>query len=244
MPVMKHSQHNRQKDNRQQYKAVFFDLDGTLLYTLPDIARAVNHALQTKGLPPQPVEAYRQKVGWGLDETVRLALPPELRSSAVESGLLAELVAELLREYRRAPYELTRPYAGVPEMLDELQRSGLSIAVLSNKEHVLTTTIVKDLLPRIRFMAVQGVTEAVPPKPDPTGLRRLLAATEAAPAEVLYVGDSGVDMRTAAAAKLYPIGVSWGYRPVAELKNHGARVILDHPGELLRRFPDLLLDRI
>ncbi|MFW5712826.1 MAG: HAD family hydrolase, partial [Spirochaetota bacterium] len=121
------------------YKAVIFDLDGTLLYTLPDIARAVNHALQTKGLPPQPLEAYRQKVGWGLDETIRLALPEELQPSAADSGLLSELVEELISEYRRAPYELTTPYDGVPEMLSELRQRGAAVAVLSNKEHELTT---------------------------------------------------------------------------------------------------------
>ena len=235
---MNHSQYRT-----AQYKAVFFDLDGTLLYTLPDIARAVNHALQTKGLSPQPVESYKQKVGWGLDETIRLALPTELQNSAAESGLLAELVEELLLEYRRSPYELTRPYDGVPEMLAELQQCGVAVAVLSNKEHVLTSTIVKDLFPQIEFLAVQGVSDSIPPKPATTGVRSLLAAAEAIPGEVLYVGDSGVDMQTAIAAGLYPIGVSWGYRPVAELRGNGAELIIHQPGDLLKLFPDLLLDR-
>ncbi|MFW6207541.1 MAG: HAD family hydrolase [Spirochaetota bacterium] len=226
------------------YKAVIFDLDGTLLYTLPDIARAVNHALQTKGLPPQPLEAYRQKVGWGLDETIRLALPEELQPSAADSGLLSELVEELISEYRRAPYELTTPYDGVPEMLSELRQRGAAVAVLSNKEHELTTIVVRELLPQIEFFAVQGVSASVPPKPDPTGVRQLLSAAPASPSEVLYVGDSGVDMQTALAAELYPLGVSWGYRPVQELRANGAQSILDRPEQLLDMFPDLLLDRM
>ena len=230
--------------SHRHYTAVIFDLDGTLLYTLPDIARAVNHALQTKGLPPQPVEAYRQKVGWGLDETIRLALPEELQPSAAGSGLLSELVGELISEYRRAPYELTTPYDGVPEMLSELQQRGAAVAVLSNKEHELTTTIVRELLPQIEFFAVQGVSSSVPPKPDPTGVRQLLAAAPASPSEVLYVGDSGVDMQTALAAELHPVGVGWGYRPVEELRAHGAESILNRPADLLDMFPDLLLDRM
>ncbi len=230
--------------SHRHYKTVIFDLDGTLLYTLPDIARAVNHALQTKGLPPQPVEAYRQKVGWGLDETVRLALPEELQPSAAGSGLLRELVDELISEYRRAPYELTTPYDGVPEMLSELRQRGAAVAVLSNKEHELTRTIVRELLPQTDFFAVQGVSGTVPPKPDPTGVRQLLEAAEASPSEVLYVGDSGVDMQTALAAELRPLGVSWGYRPVEELRANGAEAILNRPADLLDMFPDLLLDRM
>ena len=151
--------------NHLNYKAVFFDLDGTLLYTLPDIARAVNHALRTQGLPVHPVEAFKSKVGWGLAETIRLALPEELQSSAAESGLLDQLIRELINEYRRSPYQLTTPYDGIPEMLEELQRRNIHMAILSNKEHVLTTTIVADLFPHISFLAVQGVADSVPPKP-------------------------------------------------------------------------------
>lgn len=230
--------------NHPTYKAVFFDLDGTLLYTLPDIARAVNHALQTRGLPAHPVEAFKSKVGWGLDETIRLALPLELQPTAAESGLLDGLIRELINEYRRAPYELTTPYEGIPALLAELQRRNIQMAVLSNKEHMLTTTIVADLFPGIEFLAVQGVSETVPPKPDPAGVQRLLAETDAASGEVVYVGDSSVDMQTALGAELYPIGVAWGYRPAGELREYGAELILTKPGELLSLFPDLLLDRM
>lgn len=221
--------------NQWRYKAVIFDLDGTLLYTLPDIARAVNHALRTQGLPVHPVEAFKSKVGWGLDETIRRALPAELQPTAAENGLLDRLIRELLNEYRRAPYELTTPYDGIPEMLEELQRRTIQMAVLSNKEHMLTTTIVADLFSRINFLAVQGVSEAVPPKPDPSGVQRLLTAIGADPEEVAYVGDSGVDMQTAIAAELFPIGVQWGYRLAAELREYGAEMILNKPAELLDR---------
>ena len=227
-----------------EFKAVFFDLDGTLLYTLPDIAAAVNHALGTKGLPPRPVEEYKYKVGWGLEETVRRALPEELQSTAAESGMLQELTAELIKEYRRNPYELTTPYAGIPELLDSLQQRNITMSILSNKEHLLTTTIVKELLSPVEFLTVQGVSANIPPKPDPRGVELLLGNTGIPPSEVLYVGDSGVDMDTAVRAGLYPVGVAWGYRPVEELLERGAEVVLHEPKELMGLFPELLLDRM
>ncbi len=240
--------------NKLQFKAVFFDLDGTLLYTLPDIAAAVNHALHIKGFPPVPVEEYRTKVGWGLEETVRRAIPQEHQANASESGLLKELTAEMIREYRRKPYQLTTPYEGIPELLRELQERGIPMSILSNKEHTLTNMIVKELFPDVKFLRVQGTSETVPPKPDQTGIQSLLAevgfnshtgkSSQVLNTTVLYVGDSGVDMDTAVQANVYPLGVAWGYRPAQELFERGAKQVLNEPFELISLFPDLLLDRM
>ena len=223
--------------NHYKYKAVFFDLDGTLLYTLPDIARAANWALASKGLPGHPVEAYKGKVGWGLDETLRRALPEELQYTAATASLVKELTVELLHEYRRLPYQYTTPYAGIFELLEELQQRSIGLAILSNKEHFLTKTIVAELFPQIEFAAVQGASEIIPPKPDPRGVQLLLRTLGCLPEDVLYIGDSGIDMDTAVSAGLFPVGVSWGYRPVAELQERGARMVLNSPAELLSLFP-------
>ncbi|MDZ7793642.1 MAG: HAD family hydrolase [Spirochaetia bacterium] len=220
-----------------KFKAVFFDMDGTLLYTLPDIARAANRALAVKGFPEHPVEAYRGKVGWGLDETLRRALPEEFQNTAATTSLVEELTVELLREYRRLPYQDTTPYEGIPELLAELQQRSIRLAILSNKEHLLTNTIAAEFFPHVEFMAVQGASDKIPPKPDPQGVQLLLRTVDVLPEEVLYVGDSGIDMDTAVSAGLFPVGVSWGYRPVAELQERGARMLLNAPKELLSLFP-------
>jgi len=229
--------------NHNNFKAVFFDLDGTLLYTLPDIARAANRALALNGFPEHPVEAYKGKVGWGLDETLRRALPEELQKTASTASLIEELTVELLREYRRLPYQNTTPYAGIPELLAELQQRSIRLSILSNKEHLLTNTIVTGLFPQVDFEVVQGASDIIPPKPNPQGVKLLLRTVDVLPEEVLYVGDSGIDMDTAVNAGLFPIGVSWGYRPVAELRERGARMLLNSPEELLSLFPDLLLKK-
>ena len=224
--------------SQYKFKSVFFDLDGTLLYTLPDIARAANRALALKGFPEHPVEAYKAKVGWGLDETLRRALPEELQNAASTASLVEELILELLREYRRLPYQYTTPYEGIPELLAELHQRGIRLAILSNKEHLLTKTIVAELFPHVEFEAVQGVSDTILPKPDPQGVQLLLRTLGNLPEDVLYIGDSGIDMDTAVSAGLFPVAVSWGYRPVAELQERGARMVLNSPKELLSLFTD------
>ncbi|MFO7730989.1 MAG: HAD family hydrolase [Spirochaetia bacterium] len=223
--------------NQYKFKAVFFDLDGTLLYTLPDIAGAANRALAVKGFPEHPVEAYKSKVGWGLDETLRRALPEELQNTASTASMVEELTVELLREYRCLPYQYTTPYAGIPELLEDLRQRSIRLAILSNKEHLLTKTITAELLPQVEFEVVQGASDKIPPKPDPQGVQLLLRTVDVLPEEVLYVGDSGIDMDTAVSSGLFPVGVSWGYRPVAELQERGARMVLNAPEELLSLFP-------
>ncbi|MDH3198758.1 MAG: HAD family hydrolase [Candidatus Krumholzibacteria bacterium] len=212
-----------------RFDAVIFDLDGTLLDTLGDIAAAMNAVLAAHGHPAHPAAAYKHMIGDGVGMLVRRALPEGAR----EQARIAALETEMRETYGRAYAVRTRPYEGIPDMLDALAARGLALAVLSNKPDALTRACVEALLPRWRFAAVVGEKAGVPPKPDPAGARAIVAAVAAAPERVLYVGDSGVDMETAVAAGLFPAGALWGFRSRAELERGGARVLLARPADVL-----------
>jgi phosphoglycolate phosphatase len=210
-------------------KAVLFDLDGTLLDTLADIANCVNTVRAELGLPPHPNEAYKRFVGDGLKELLVRALPPEaLRGPGLKAR--ARRYEEL---YESHSMDETRPYPGVARMLAGLARRGLPIAVVSNKPQNFTEACVSALLPRWTFAVVRGARPKVPLKPDPAGPLAAARAMGIAPADVLYLGDTGVDMKAAVAAGMFPAGALWGFREAAELKEFGARVLLRRPEELL-----------
>ena len=213
------------------YRAVLFDLDGTLLDTIADLAEAMNRALSTNGLPTRPnVEEHKLMVGDGVANYVLRAMPPERRDDA-------ELVAAVTAEYRRA-YALlwrnrTRPYDGVPELLEALRRRGLRLAVLSNKPDDATQATVEAFFGRGRFEVVQGARDGVPLKPDPAPALAVALALDVPPREFLYVGDTATDMRTANSAGMFPVGALWGFRSARELEEAGARALIAHPSELL-----------
>ena len=215
------------------FKAVCFDLDGTLLNTLDDLADAMNRTLAAHDLPTHPVDAYRTFVGSGLHVLVCRAAP-----AATDDSQLAEALVDGMRaEYGKRWAEKTRPYEGVSEMLAAIQQRGLPMAVLSNKPHEFTELCVAELLPHWKFERIYGVREDVPPKPDPTGARRLCEELGFAASEFLYVGDSSIDMETAVAAGMYPLGVTWGFRSADELTASGAEQLIHHPAELLELLP-------
>ncbi len=212
-----------------KYRAVVFDLDGTLLDTLEDLANATNAALREMALPVHEVEAYRYFVGDGLRKLVERALPAEREGEADFRRAMA-----LFREhYGRNWKARTRLYDGVPDMLDAMTERNLPLAVLSNKPHEFTVRCVGELLGRWSFAAVQGVNDATPPKPEVTGALAAAARLGAEPAEILYLGDTGTDMRTAAAAGMFPVGATWGFRTEEELRENGAAVIARHPRDVL-----------
>lgn len=213
-----------------KYKAVLFDLDGTLLDTLADLADSMNAALAREGMPTHPAEAYRYFVGDGVANLVRRAVPADRRD---DRPLGENLAAAMRAEYRRRWDAKTRPYDGVPELLAELARRGLRTAVLSNKPHESTCLCVGKLLAFHRFGAVQGVADGVPLKPDPAGALGIADRLDVAPADFLYVGDTGTDMRTAVAAGMYAVGALWGFRPADELAAAGARKLIERPADLL-----------
>ena len=211
------------------FRAVMFDLDGTLLDTLADIARAANQALDREVMPTHPADDYRSFIGDGVAMLFRRALPHE----SAEDALIARCVEGFHDAYSRCWDDQTRPYDGIPELLDALVARGLGLAVLSNKPDDFTRLYGEHYLAPWPFRAVVGQRDRVPRKPDPAGALEVADVLGIVPAAFLYVGDSGVDMKTARAAGMFAVGVSWGFRPVEELRSTGAQAIIDHPSELL-----------
>lgn len=213
-------------------RGVLFDLDGTLLNTLLDLANSMNAALSRLGFAGHPVEAYRYFVGDGSEVLARRALPPASRKEET----IARCLAEFLAEYGRRWDENTRPYPGVPELLDGLSERRIRMAILSNKKHELTQLAVTRLLPRWRFDAVAGAKPEVPRKPDPTAALRLIEELRLEPDKVLYLGDTNTDMQTAVGAGMHPVGALWGFRTEEELRASGARSVIARPQDLLAFF--------
>jgi len=212
-------------------KAVIFDLDGTLLDTLEDLAASGNEVLAGRGFPIHPPEAYRTFVGAGMDQLVRAIFPEHARPAP---GRETETVLGEYREaYSRRWQLTTRPYEGIEPLLAALASRGLALAVLSNKAHDFTLRCVEAFLPGAPWHTVLGAREGVPKKPDPAAALELAARLAADPGQCLFLGDSDVDILTAKNAGMRPVGVSWGFRPVAELRDAGAEHIIDRPDELL-----------
>ena len=211
------------------YSGVIFDLDGTLLDTLRDIAQAANNVLRKFGYPDQPIDAYRYFVGNGVRVLFQRALPEQHRDPAT-----VDACAVAFREtYSRLWNVHTRPYAGVDELLRSIVAIPLSMAVLSNKPHAFTELCVAEYLPKYDFRVVLGQREGVPQKPDPTGALEIAAQLGLPPNRIVFVGDTAVDMQTAIAAGMLPVGVRWGFRPERELIEAGAQSVLGEPAELL-----------
>lgn len=214
------------------FRAVIFDFDGTLADTLDDIANAMNHALALHALPLHPRDTYRELVGEGVERLVERAVPADRRH------LIGAVVAELRHYYSDHMLDRAAPYPGVPELLDRLTERRIPMAILSNKPEPATRWMVDRLFERWSFAAVVGGTDGVPLKPDPAALLGIARAIGVEPTDCVYLGDTRTDMETAVAAGVFPAGALWGFRHRAELEDHGARAVLDHPLQLLD-----LLDR-
>lgn len=212
------------------FSAVLFDLDGTLLDTLDDLADATNAVLAARGWPTHPTQTYKTFVGNGAVKLIERALPDDARS---QPGLLADVVAEFKAQYARCWNAKTRPYDGVAELLAGLADRGVKTAVLSNKPHEFTVLCVEKLLGDWSFYAVQGVAEDVPPKPDTTGCHRVTNLLNVPADRFLYLGDTNTDMQTASLAGMFAVGATWGFRPAKELRDAGADRLIDHPTDLL-----------
>lgn len=214
-----------------RFRAAIFDLDGTLLDTLEDIADSANRVLAHHGFPGHNLDAYRHFVGEGVTVLMTRAVPREHQS---DPSLIRQCVEEFREDYGRNWKTKTRPYEGVMEMLEALTAGGVKIGVLSNKPDDSTRICVEELLPGIPFEAVMGQREGIPAKPDPAGALQIARTLGAAPEEVLYAGDTPIDMKTALAAGMFAVGVLWGFRSREELEGAGARVLIAHPGDLLK----------
>ena len=212
--------------------AVIFDLDGTLLDTLNDLAASGNEVLSTRGLSVHSADAYRNFIGHGMVNLVKRIFPPDHQPR--DEAEVEQLLAEYRAAYAKRWKDTTTLFPGVEGLLDELAGLQIPIAVLSNKAHDFTLQCVRHFLGNWDWKAVYGVRENAGKKPDPTGALSAAAEMRVTPDRCWFVGDSDVDMLTAQNANMIPVGVSWGFRGVEELRGAGAAEILEHPNDLLQ----------
>jgi phosphoglycolate phosphatase len=208
---------------------VIFDLDGTLVDSLPGIAASLNRTLTAHGLPGHSNEQIRSFIGRGVRDLVMRAGP-----KGADPALTESLLRLYLRDYALSWRDGTSVYPGIPEVLDRIRESGRSVGVLSNKTHDFTAEIVNALFPGFEFVAVLGQRDGVPPKPDPSGALEIAATAGVQSADAVLIGDSTVDLETARRAGMRGIGVSWGYHDREALAGSGLREIADDPGQIER----------
>lgn len=212
---------------------VIFDLDGTLLNTIDDLGAAANYALTQCGFPTHAISSYPYFVGNGVTRLLERVLPDNHR----DEETVTRLRRRFMEYYDEHNAVSTVPYNGIVELLETLSRRDVRLAVASNKYHSAVVSIINHYFPQINWVAVEGQKEGVPVKPDPSIVFDILSKCPTPKSEVLYVGDSGVDMETARRACVESVGVSWGFRPVKELKEFYADHIVDAPIEILDFIP-------
>lgn len=207
---------------------VIFDLDGTLLKTIDDLANATNYALRTLGFPTHGLWIYPNLVGNGVTRLIERALPDDART---EKNINDALDA-FKQYYDKHCCDTTVPYPGIPELLEDLTAKGINLAVTSNKYQEAVTKIINHYFPNANFRAILGNSDGFPRKPDPSIVFKALSLCPTAKAQTLYVGDSGVDMETARRACIESCGVTWGYRSINELKEAYADHIVSTPTQI------------
>ncbi len=213
-----------------KYKSIVFDLDGTLLDTLEDLADSMNHVLRERDLPTHERPAYRYFVGGGALALVQRALPPEMQSDE----LVADCVGEFREQYTANWNVKTKLYDGVADVLDALSDRPVQMGIFSNKPDDFVKLCVREYFSKWSFAIVLGQRDGIPLKPDPGGAFLAARSLNTEPQDVLYVGDTGTDMQTAVSAGMFPLGVLWGFRPEAELREHGAAELISEPSGLLK----------
>lgn len=210
--------------------AIIFDLDGTLLDSINDIAQCGNEALASLGFPPHSVDTYKALVGDGIAGLAKKALPVDRR----DQETIASLIDVYRTMYATRWNGTTKPYPGIDTLLADLSAQGVKLAVLSNKRDDFTKMCVKQLLAGMVFAEVRGESSATPRKPDPRGALEVAATMGVEPSRCLFVGDSEIDAETARRAGMDFVAVEWGYRSRAELELAGARRFISTPSELLK----------
>lgn len=209
-------------------KAVIFDLDGTLINSLDDIANAMNEALRENGYGTHSVESFKHFIGTGVVNLVKNALPPENSDDERAINAVRESYRTL---YEKNYLENTKPYDGITELIKSLKEKGFKIAVLSNKPHNFTVELAEHFFDEFDF--VLGQQDGVPKKPSPAGVNLILNECNLNKEDCIYLGDSGVDMQTAKAAGITAVGVLWGFREKEELLENGADYLISKPHEVL-----------
>jgi phosphoglycolate phosphatase len=211
------------------FKAILFDLDGTLLDTVTDLADAMNASLVHFGFSPQPVDAYKYFIGDAVETEAKRALP----ESAREPEIIKKVADFSEQIYNKCWHKHTRPYPGIPELLSNLTKRGLPLTILSNKPDYFTRIMVEKLLSSWRFEVVRGALPDIPIKPDPAAALQIAEQLKILPEHFLYLGDTNTDMKTAVAAGMFPLGCLWGYRTADELLDAGAKALVKTPKEVL-----------
>lgn len=212
-----------------KFKGVIFDLDGTLIDSLADIANSANDVLKSLGYSDHPLSAYKTFIGDGVATLFSRALPTNHR----DERTLARCIEGFQETYQQGWNIQTRLYDGIAELLDGLVKRGLDLAVLSNKPDPFTKACVAEFCAAWPFRVVLGARAGIPNKPDPTSAFEIARRLDCRPEEILYAGDTSVDMVTAVRAGMYAVGVSWGFRGVDELQSAGADAIADRPSRIL-----------
>jgi phosphoglycolate phosphatase len=212
-----------------KYKAVIFDLDGTLLDTVQDVADSMNSALKSMGCKVHEISEYRYLMGDGIDTLAMRALPDNVR----DEEHVMKCISIFQPIYKEGWGKTTRPYDGIIELLAELKSKNIRTAVLSNKSHEFTERMVHYFFNGDYFSEIRGAMPSIPKKPDPTAAREIAKRLSLAPSQILYIGDTGIDMETAVRAGMYPLGVLWGYRDDKELLDYGAKMLMKTPRDLL-----------
>ncbi|MDH5737236.1 MAG: HAD family hydrolase [Gammaproteobacteria bacterium] len=211
-----------------QCKGIIFDLDGTLLNTLVTLANSYNQALEEQEYPPHPTKSYKMFIGDGARKCVERCLSPIKDEAAINRVLISQQAI-----YRASWHQDTEPYADILPLLEILDRQGLKLAVLSNKDHEFTCKLVAHFFGEALFSQVLGYGEGIKHKPDPGGAIKIARDFGLSPAEMAFVGDSKMDIQTAIASGMVPIGVKWGFRSETELKQSGCKILLHQPFDLL-----------
>ncbi len=211
-----------------RYSAAIFDFDGTLLNTLDDLADCMNRVLAGKGFPTHPVAAYCYFVGDGMFNMAKRAAP-----AGTDETTLQSIASAMTAEYDANWAKKTKPYDGIIDMLTALRAKDIRIGLLSNKPDQFTQVMAMHFFRKGMFDQVFGARDSVPKKPDPAGALEIAANLGLEPAQFLYFGDTNTDMRTGLAAGMFTVGVTWGFRPVEELRDAGAQAIIDRPDQVL-----------
>ena len=216
------------------FKCVIFDLDGTLVNSIEDIAASMNKALSLYDFPVHSPDDYIKMVGWGIKRLAFLALPFEKREKDTADELAKKIAADASRFYAENPLVYSKPYPNVAEVVSAIKQKKVKTAVLTNKPDTIARLVIQGLFPQGSFDMIRGDMPNHPRKPDPATVWDILMELDSTPRETIVVGDSEIDMETAHNANCHALGVSWGYRSRDILEKAKAQRIIDNPEELLQ----------
>lgn len=211
-----------------KYSGVIFDLDGTLVYTIEDIGDSMNEVLKIYNLDTFSYEEYKQKIGRGLRRLVINSFPEDTIESTIDEAL-----ETLYKVYAKKYLNKSKPYDGIRDLLCILNKKGLKLAVNSNKKDEYTKNIINKFFDNIPFTNIYGEREGIPNKPDPTSTLEIAKNMNLEPSEILFIGDSEVDILTATNANMDSVGVLWGFRDYDVLKKSGAKYMVSDWKEIL-----------